>query len=86
MTFLGEKKEYEMDTLQKEVNLLREKVALLEKIRELQASEEIKTIYVPVVTYPIPQPWPPQDPWYNGTPDFVWKVPYAFYSYTGHAG
>jgi len=53
-----------MNELQKEVELLREKVALLQKLQELQEAEP-KIVYIPIVTYPTPSI--PQ-PWYDGTP------------------
>ncbi len=52
-----------MNELQKEVELLREKVALLQKLQELQEAEP-KIVYIPIVTYPTPSI--PQ-PWYDGT-------------------
>lgn len=58
--------------LEKEIKLLREKVALLEKINELQDQiEQYRQLYYVPMPYPIyptyPQPQPYNPPWYFPT-------------------
>ncbi len=65
-------------TLEDEIRLLKDKIALLERVKELQDLME-KAIplkeYVPYPVYPSTTPWP----WH---PSFTWKVGTIYPIYT----
>ncbi len=68
-------------TIEDEIRLLKEKVALLEKVKELQdmiAKIEPEKVYVPYPVYPTHPTYPYQPPWYytttGGNVQFTWTV------------
>ena len=83
-----------IEALEKEVQLLREKVTLLEKLKELQEAIRIaqppmvEPIIVPVPYYPPPQPY--WEPWYlpnttNPYPQITWTSGAMGHSDSGEA-